>query len=208
MEAQDQANPKLRQILDGARARFLELGYEGVSMDAIGRRAGVSKATLYNYFADKRALFAAVVDRECQAQAEKIFVLGVTEGPTESALRAIARHYLEFLLSPVALNLFRIVVAECPRFPRLGRTFWESGPDLGTRRLAQFLAIAVGRGDLEIDNLELAANQFTELCKADLFYRCLLGVAETPSEPVRGHYADAAVDTFVRAYGARAASSG
>jgi AcrR family transcriptional regulator len=194
-------SPKTRQILGGARETFLDLGFEGASVDEIARRAGVSKGTLYNHFDDKRSLFAAVIDRECKAQAERIFTIGMEEDDVETALGRIGRHYLDFLLSPSALALFRITVAESERFPRVGRAFWDSGPDLGTRRLAQFLAVAVSRGRLAIDDLDLAAHQFTELCKAELFYKTLLGVIDAPDEAARSHHVDAAVKVFLRAFG-------
>jgi AcrR family transcriptional regulator len=193
-------SPKARQILCGARETFLDLGFEGASVDEIARRAGVSKGTLYNHFEDKRSLFAAVIDHECKAQAEGIFTIGMEEDDVEASLRRIGRHYLDFLLSPSALALFRITVAESERFPRVGRAFWDSGPDLGTRRLAQFLAVAVSRGDLGISDLDLAAHQFTELCKAELFYKTLLGVIDAPDDERRAHHVDAAVKVFLRAF--------
>src|SRR5512139_952555 len=50
---------KRRQILAGARLAFGELGYERASVDLVAARAGVGKATVYNHFRDKQALFAA-----------------------------------------------------------------------------------------------------------------------------------------------------
>ena len=48
---------KWAEVLDGARTVFLRDGFEGASVDDIVREAGVSKATLYSYFPDKRLLF-------------------------------------------------------------------------------------------------------------------------------------------------------
>ena len=50
---------KFDQVLEGARSVFLADGFEGASVDQIAKVAGVSKATLYSYFPDKRLLFAA-----------------------------------------------------------------------------------------------------------------------------------------------------
>src|SRR5947207_559844 len=55
---------KRRQILDGARKVFMDLGFDGASMGEIARAAGVSKGTLYVYFADKCALFEAILEQE------------------------------------------------------------------------------------------------------------------------------------------------
>ena len=55
---------KRRQILAGARKVFIDLGFDGASMGEIARSAGVSKGTLYVYFADKNRLFEAIVEEE------------------------------------------------------------------------------------------------------------------------------------------------
>ena len=48
-----------------ARAKvFMDLGFDGASMNEIARAAGVSKGTLYVYFADKSRLFEAIVEDE------------------------------------------------------------------------------------------------------------------------------------------------
>jgi AcrR family transcriptional regulator len=52
---------KRRQILDGAMHVFLDKGFDAASMSEIARAAGVSKGTLYVYFADKQTLFDAIV---------------------------------------------------------------------------------------------------------------------------------------------------
>ena len=56
---------KFDQVLEGARTIFLAVGFEGASVDDIAREAGVSKATLYSYFPDKRLLFTEVARTEC-----------------------------------------------------------------------------------------------------------------------------------------------
>ncbi len=60
----DEDSSKRRQILDGARKVFMDLGFDGASMGEIARSAGVSKGTLYVYFADKSRLFEAIVEEE------------------------------------------------------------------------------------------------------------------------------------------------
>ncbi len=60
----EEDSAKRRQILDGARKVFMDLGFDGASMGEIARAAGVSKGTLYVYFADKNRLFEAIVEQE------------------------------------------------------------------------------------------------------------------------------------------------
>ena len=137
---------KADQILAGARDAFLELGFEGASVDEIARRARVSKGTLYNYFPDKRTLFAAFMEAECQENARRVFQAEDEHLGIDALLRRIAHSYVRLLMSPFAQGLFRIAVAECQRFPDVGHSFYWSAPALGIRRLAEVLEAARRRG--------------------------------------------------------------
>lgn len=196
----DLTSPKAQQILEGARTVFLESGYEGASTGQIAKQAGVSKGTLYNYFPDKEKLFMAVMEDECKKQAAAIFEVANQSASIDVTLRRLAQNYVGLVLSPF-IRIYRLAIAEATRFPALARTFYDSGPDLASRRLAQILAGAVAKGELEIDDLDLAAHQFGQLCKADLFEKRLFQVklSATPEEVDR--IVDSAVDAFLRQYG-------
>ena len=196
----DIESPKARQILEGARAAFFELGYEGASTDEIVRRAGVSKGTLYKYFPDKRALFAAMVEEECRRQATLVFQVQGHPVDIEAFLRDAAQKLVRMLLVPSMLGIYRLAVAEAQRFPELARVFYDSGPDLGTRRLARVLAGAAARGELAIEDVDLAAHQFGQLCKAEVFYKRLFEIQRSFSEEEIDRIANGAVDLFLRAY--------
>ena len=60
------AGSKAESILAAAKRAFLAAGFEAVSMDAIAREAGVSKATVYAHFGSKEELFGAVIEGECE----------------------------------------------------------------------------------------------------------------------------------------------
>src|SRR5271165_7656537 len=77
---------KRRQIIEGARAMFLSQGFDAASMNDIARAAGVSKGTLYVYFKHKEQLFEAIVQEECNAQAEGIFDLDPNDHDVEAVL--------------------------------------------------------------------------------------------------------------------------
>lgn len=193
---------KFAQVLEGARAVFLRDGFEGASVDDIARAAGVSKATLYSYFADKRLLFMEVVKQECDQQSQDAMDEIDREGPVEAVLEAAARHLLRFLLSDFSQRVFRICVAESERFPELGREFYNSGPAHVRAELSAFLGEAVTRGELAIDDLQLAADQFAELCKADLHPRLIFGVSNGFTEDEVERVIAGAVGMFMARYGA------
>ncbi|MCH2166800.1 MAG: TetR/AcrR family transcriptional regulator [Oceanicola sp.] len=167
---------KFDQVLEGARSVFLQDGFEGASVDVIARVAGVSKATLYAYFPDKRLLFMEVAKGECQRQSHSALAEIDFSQPPEIVMRAAATRLLGFVLSELGRGVFRICVAESDRFPELGQEFYNHGPALVRQNLVCYFEAAIARGELKIDDLPLAADQFAELCKADLFPRMLMGV--------------------------------
>ncbi|WP_397542843.1 TetR/AcrR family transcriptional regulator [Roseovarius salis] len=200
MAAEIKKGRKFDQVIEGAREVFMRDGYEGASVDEIARAAGVSKATLYSYFPDKRLLFSEVARIECNRQAdEALDVLG-NEAPIEDVLKEAARRMVEFFLSDFGQQVFRICVAESYRFPELGRRFYDSGPAMVRDRMTSVLKPYADKGILEIDDMDLAANQFGELCKSDLFVRSLCGVCGEVRQSDIDRVVNGAVDMFLARY--------
>lgn len=192
---------KYDQVIDGAREVFMREGFEGASVDAIAKAAGVSKATLYSYFTDKKLLFLEVAKAECLQQSETALVLSKTGQSARATLTDIAERMTSFFLSDLGQRVFRICVAEADRFPEIGRTFYQSGPELARRRMKEYLQDAVARGEFEIDDCQLAADQFAELCKADLFPRLMFNVTDSVTEAEVARVIAGAVDMFLARYG-------
>lgn len=195
---------KYDDVVAGAREIFMAEGFEGASVDAIARAAGVSKATLYSYFPDKKLLFLEVAKTECLRQSETALVLARGGQTPAETLTDIARRMTGFFLSDFGQKVFRICVAESERFPEIGRTFYQSGPEMARRRLVEYLQEACARGELAIEDCHLAADQFAELCKADLFPRLMFNVTDraTPAEVER--VIAGAVEMFMARYGTQA----
>lgn len=191
---------KYDQVLAGARQVFMEDGFEGASVDDIARVAGVSKATLYKYFPDKRILFMQVAQVECQRLARSILDSIDLSAPPREVLGQTGRHFLGFVTSTFGQQIYRICVAESERFPELGRRFYESGPKVMRAEMAVYFDKACARGELAIEDYELAADQFGELCKADLWMRLLCGVITHASAAEIDHVVDNAVETFLARY--------
>ncbi len=192
---------KFQQVLDGARTVFLSDGFEGANVDDIARAAGVSKATLYSYFPDKRLLFMEVVTTECRNMADRTLELIDQSNPPREVLTTAARQFVPFLLSDFAQSCFRICMAERDRFPELGRTFYANGPEMGRDRLVEYMKRAAERGELAIDDFDMAAEQFSELCKARLWIRAAFGVQTEFSEAEIEDVINNAVETFLARFG-------
>lgn len=196
-----QRGRKYEQVLAGARDVFMADGFEGASVDMIARTAGVSKATMYKYFPDKRMLFSEVAQVECQRQASSALARIDRSAPPREVLGEVGRTFLGFITSKLGEQIFRICVAEADRFPDLGQRFYESGPAVMRTEMAAYFVEACARGELLIDDYEFAADQFGELCKADLWTRLIFGVIKDVTEQDIDRVIDNAVETFLARYG-------
>jgi len=192
---------KWDQVLYGARKVFMRDGFEGGSVDDIVREAGVSKATLYSYFPDKRLLFLEVAKAECKSQSDAAIAQVEATGDIRQALTQAAGRMVRFFMSDVGMQVYRIVVAESQRFPEIGRDFYNSGPAMVSQMLAKFLTKAVEDGKLKIDDIDLAADQFPELCKAGLHIEMVLGLRNSVTDADIDRVIDGAVDMFLCRYG-------
>ncbi len=191
---------KFDQVVRGAREVFMADGFEGASVDDIARAAGVSKATLYSYFPDKRLLFMEVAQTECSRMAENVVSMVDDSKPVREVLTLAATQLTTFLVSEFAQQVFRICVAERDRFPELGQAFYEAGPKNGTRHLVEYLQKAVDKGELAIEDLQIAAEQFSELCKVRVWSRAAFGIQTSFSPAEINEVALQAVDMFMARY--------
>jgi AcrR family transcriptional regulator len=198
----DEDSSKRRQILDGARKLFLDLGFDAASMGEIARAAGVSKGTLYVYFADKNRLFEAIVEEESLEQGKVAFNLDPARDVT-TTLMDFGQAYIQLLCRPGVGSATRTVMAIAERMPEVGRRFYENVIALTIRRLADYLDARVKAGDLEIEDCELAATQFMQMCQATLFQPFIFQAAPAPSVARIAHVVKSATRIFLAAYQAK-----
>ncbi|MCK1288375.1 TetR/AcrR family transcriptional regulator [Bradyrhizobium sp. 44] len=199
---QEEDSSKRRQILDGARKVFMDLGFDGASMGEIARAAQVSKGTLYVYFADKCALFEAILEQEALQHGQVAFNFDPARD-VETTLKDFGRAYNRLLCRPGGGSAIRTVMAIAERMPDLGRRYYARVLDKSINRLSDYLNTHVASGDLEIDDCDLAASQFMELCKASLFLPFVFQAAPAPSEERMSEVVDSATRMFLAAYRAK-----
>ena len=204
MEAKPRMDRDSRReaILDVAAEVFLECGYAAASMSTIAARLGGSKGTLYNYFKNKEELFEAYVVRHCAWQQEAMDDLFSHGTDVVAVLTGVGEALLRVVLSDFGLRNFRLIIAEAPRAPEIGRAFYEAGPMRGAGRLAEFSGRAVTWGRLRPCDASAAAYQFIALCQSRLLKVRLCNYGPEPTDAEIGAEVAAAVDTFMAAFGA------
>jgi TetR/AcrR family transcriptional regulator, mexJK operon transcriptional repressor len=200
MAAATAPTSKAESILAAAQRAFLAGGFGAVSMDAIAREAGASKATLYAYFASKEELFGAVVARESERYAQGFSAGELDPRDVEASLTVMAERFLRLLLSPDVIAINRIIIGEVARFPVLAEVFWQAGPERVRVQLEAFLGRAAAAGTLDIADLRLAAGQFASLVRGEIHLQHLLGLGKSDDRALAAA-AKNAVATFLRAFG-------
>jgi len=192
---------KHQRILDAARQVFMDEGLTGASMQRITDLSGVSKATVYNHFPSKEALFEAVMREQVAQLREQAFSLDAVNAPPEAVLFGLGFGFVMGILSPASMKMARQLVAEGWRMPQLGMAFFAEGPDRGRELLAAYLETLCASGRLSIPDPSLAAEQFIALAEVGMSARAhMTGVAPTEQEIARK--VRSAVDVFLRGYAA------
>jgi AcrR family transcriptional regulator len=163
----------------------------------VARRARVSKRTFYHRFPDKAALFGAVVRRIVEGLRPPAGTPLYEGGSLEEILQRLARLILRAALTPTALALNRLMVAEAQRFPELAAIVAREG---GRAELVGQIAALLERearaGGLAIDRSAFAAEQFLQLVVASPQRRAFgLGTAMVEAELDR--WADDCVNLFL-----------
>ncbi len=189
---------KRQRIIDAAARSFFELGFAGTSIEQVAADAGVSKVTIYSHFGDKRGLFAAAVECECEKMRGHFSLDEMPAGTIRQRLIAIGEAMLAFLQRPEMIQFERRIAAETETEPAIGAAFLEAGPHRMKRAFSAYLRHACDAGELVISDTDLAAEQFVALCKGmgDLDRR--FGVNVTPQTSTRR--IAGAVEVFIAAY--------
>jgi AcrR family transcriptional regulator len=190
-------------ILKIAHEAFLASGYSGTSMSSIAARVGGSKATLYNYFQSKEDLFRAVVQGRCDVIGGLLDQGRLEGGDFATVLRHFGERFLPMVLSDEFIATYRMMIGETARFPEIGQTFYETGPQQSVLRLGRFMAEGVKNGDLRDEDPQEMAKYYFDMCMSDLHDRRLWNVKPDPTpEEIKAHVARA-VSVFMMAFGAK-----
>ncbi len=166
----DEETSKRRQILEGARKVFMDLGFDGASMGEITLEQG---KVAFN-FDPERDVTTTLMD--------------------------FGQTYIQLLCRPSEGSAIRTVMAIAERMPEVGRRFYEHVLEDRINRLAGYLEAHVEAKDLAIEDCQLAAAQFMQMCQASLFLPFIFQAAPAPSRERIAQVIESATLMFLAAY--------
>ena len=189
---------KNEAILDAASDVIYARGLSA-PLDAIARRAGVSKQTIYNHYGSKAALMRALIARRTALISAPLEAPRADAYP-EATLAAYARAVLQTISFDRGLAMFRLLVESAPRHPELVREVLPAGARGSRDALRAFLAREAEAGRLALDDAEEAADFFVGMVISHHQLQGLLGFPQglTPERIER--IAAEAARRFLRAY--------
>jgi AcrR family transcriptional regulator len=175
-------------ILEAAVELFAERGFEGLSVEDVAVRAGVSKATIYRRYPSKVDLVIAA--GSCLTTDEIVFP---DTGNLGDDLRGLTRSLIKAFKDNPAGRVMPVMVFERRRYPALDEGYQRFVADRKART-RELLRRAVERGELPDDtDVEVMSSMLV----GPIFHRFLI-----TGEPLDDTFVDTLVDALLRGFGA------
>ena len=188
-------------ILEAAKAVFLQQGYAQTSMDAVANVANVSKRTIYDHFATKKALFEAIVQIHWAKMAAAVETQQLKQVlDIRLFLKRFAKMFLQFIYHPDTVALFRLLIAESPQFPDLMTHLVKDGKAPFTRSLITFFKQKKLTGELEMKSSDRAAAYFIGMLKEYHFWPMMMGLDSSTQLSQHDILINEAIEVFMQAF--------
>jgi AcrR family transcriptional regulator len=164
----EQSAARREAILKAALEEFSAGGFAATRLDDVARRAGVAKGTIYLHFADKEALFQAIVRSMLTPLVGGLESLRHVDVPFRAIAEQIVNLFVSEVLETDRKNIIRLIVAEGPRFPKIAEFHYREVVSRVMAAMQAILQRAVERGEIRHNALA----QFPQL----LFAPALMAV--------------------------------
>lgn len=192
---------KQEDIVKTAILVFSQKGFEQASMEGISKQAGVSKRTLYKYYPNKEALFEVIVDKLMCRFNDPTMQKFEPSIPVAVQLTELTLNQLCYVNTEEFQVIARMVMAECIRCPKASKMLMTKfGSVEDCYGLHEWVRQGIELRQLEVDNIQLAVDQYIGCIKAVAFWPQLLAHQTPPSCDELKVIIDEAVKGFIATY--------
>lgn len=170
------------EIVDAARAEFIDKGFAAARVDDIAARAGVSKGLVYVYFSSKEVLFEAVVRAAVVPILDNVAALieADTETPAPVQLRMMLSTVYRELVLTERRRLLQLIIAEGSRFPEIARFYHAEMISKARGLMRRVIERGVARGEFRAS----AVIDYPEIIAAPALIAAVWRLLFEPFEPV------------------------
>jgi len=151
-------NARPEEIIQAALEVFADRGFAATKLEDVARKAGVTKGTIYLYFANKDALFKALIRETIVpviAQGEAL--AQSFTGSARELFERLVREYWQLVGETALVNIPKLMMAEAGNFPQLARFYYEEVVTRGHRLMAGVIERGIKAGEFRPVNVMIAA---------------------------------------------------
>lgn len=175
------------ELLEAALELFVEKGFAATRAEEVARRAGVSKGTLFLYFASKEELFKAVVRENISGKfGQWNAEFDNFQGSTADLLRYCMKAWWERVGSHKVSGITKLMMSEASNFPELAAFYQDEVIRPGQELIARVLQRGIDRGEFRALDLQygvytvIAPLLFLATWKHSIGSHCAAAVALNP----------------------------
>ena len=166
---------KRHQVLEAAGELFLTSGYTGCSMEMVAKKAKVSKQTVYSHFANKEALFIAVIENKCaEYQLDNRHLLS-EKLDLALVLQEHGLQIVKLLHDDEVIAIYRVIIGEVNNNPRAAELLYQAGPKHSLDYLSQCF-LKFFKQPLSEEFAAKCAATFFSLLKSEFHTKSILGL--------------------------------
>lgn len=180
------------ELLEAALHLFVERGFAATRLEDVASRAGVSKGTLYLYYANKEALFKAVVQEGIiPVIAENEAIAAKHSGSSFDLLELLLQNWWSKIGQTAFAGIPKLIVAEARNFPELAGFYYENVISRGRALVASALRRGMESGEFRSMDIETTVDVVMAPILMLLIWRfsmsCCQGVESDPQTYLRIH---------------------
>ena len=177
---------------------FIERGYAASSMEQVAQRAGAGKQTIYRRYPSKRWLFAAVLEDLGGGLSTGATLDQSASSDPLAGLREVCRATLEANTKPETIAIYRVLIAESQRFPKLVEHTVNRITEPLTGLLRRLITAARQRGQIRRDvDVEQCVRGLTGLINGWVLRQGMLGRRSLSSDAERSAFLESAWTIFL-----------
>jgi AcrR family transcriptional regulator len=186
-----------QELLDAALDLFVERGYAATRLDDVAARAGVSKGTLYLYYANKEELFKAVIrENVIPLLGEAEDMLGQFAGSSAALFREIMLGWWQRIGNTRLSGITKLMMAEAGNFPEVAQFYHDEVILRSKTMIGRVLERGVARGEFRDIDVAQTVNVVCAPVLMLIMWKHSFSVCH--SEPLSPDaYLDSLIDVFL-----------
>ena len=187
------------ELLAAALDLFVEKGFAATRVQEVARRAGVSKGTLFLYFASKEELFKAVVRENISGLFPQwSSVIDNFPGPTSDLLRTAITVWWASVGDTKASGISKLVMSEASNFPELAAFYHHEVVEPGNALIQRILQRGIARGEFRPMDLQFGVQAVLAPMMFLLVWKHSFGACNCDAKPLEPHaYLQAQTDILL-----------